>query len=346
LFGAALSLSGASVESVRLSRFLLVAVAALVVVVPTSASAKSWPSFAPFVDAAGYPPPDFDAIGSDGGVKTVTLGFVTARDGTACEPTWGGYPDYPASTPKAYLSKEVAKFRKAGGDIVVSFGGAAGTELASACGSVGALTKAYRKVISAYHAKYVDFDIEGATISDSAANTKRAKAIHKLQRRVKHLRVSFTLPVLPDGLDANGQTAVENAVHNHAALSLVNVMAMDYGEQAAPNPDGRMGDLAISAAKGVSDQLATIYPKLSSARIARMIGVTPMIGINDVQQEIFTLADASKLVDYARSAGLGMLSMWQLARDSECSQPTTTTQLDCSGVSQQPWEFSKTLGAY
>jgi hypothetical protein len=330
---------------------MLAAVVTLVATAPAAAAPRpAWPSFAPFVDAADYPPPDLGAIRSQGGVTDTTLGFVTARSGTDCVPTWGGYPDYAASGHGAYLGKDVANYRKAGGDIVVSFGGQAGTELASACGSVGALTKAYGKVISAYHAKYVDFDIEGAAIADTAANTKRAKAIAKLQRlarhRGKHLSVAFTLPVLPDGLDSDGRAAVENAVQHHVAISVVNVMAMDYGEQAAPDPDGHMGDLAISAARGLADQLTAIYPKLSSARVAGMIGVTPMIGINDVQTEVFTLADASKLVDFARSAGIGMLSMWQLGRDSECSQPTSTTQLDCSGVSQQPWQFAKTLGAY
>jgi hypothetical protein len=327
---------------------LLIAVAVVAVAMPASASASAkpaWPSFAPFVDAAGYPPPDFGAIRSGGGVKALTLGFVTAPEGTACEPTWGGYPDYAASGHKPYLAKQIKRYSK-GGDIVVSFGGQAGTELASACDSVGALTKAYRSVISAYHAKYIDFDIEGAAIADTSANTKRAKAIAKLQHRSKGLRVSFTLPVLPEGLDSNGRAAVANAVDHHVSLSIVNVMAMDYGEQAAPNPQGRMGDLAISAAKGLADQLASIYPKRNAAQIAAMIGVTPMIGINDVQDEIFTLDDARKLVDYAQSTGIGLLSMWQLGRDSQCAQPTTTTQLDCSGVDQADWEFSKTFGAY
>jgi Glycosyl hydrolases family 18 len=311
---------------------------------------SAWPSFAPFVDAADYPAPDFGAIRSQGGVTHTTLGFVTASDGTDCVPTWGGYADYQASGPNPYLGKQVTQYRKGGGDVVVSFGGAAGTELASACGSVGALAKAYGKVISAYRAKYIDFDVEGATITDPAANTKRAKAIAKLQRAAKHrgrrLSVSYTLPVLPTGLDSDGRAVVEGAVQHHVAISIVNVMAMDYGAQAAPNPQGQMGDLAISAGRGLAEQLASIYPKLSAARVARMVGVTPMIGINDVETEVFTLADAAKLVDYARSAGIGMLSMWQLGRDSQCSQPTTTTQLDCSGIAQQPWDFSKSLGAY
>ena len=55
--------------------------------------------------------------------------------------------------------------RAHGGDVVVSFGGAAGLELAAAYSRAGRtaadLEKAYQKVIDCYALTYVDFDIEG-----------------------------------------------------------------------------------------------------------------------------------------------------------------------------------------
>ena len=74
-------------------------------------------------------------------------------------------------------------FQQSGGDVVVSFGGAEGTELALACGDdVDALANAYQSVIDAYGATHVDFDIEGAAVHKTLANTRRAQAIAKLQR--------------------------------------------------------------------------------------------------------------------------------------------------------------------
>ena len=41
-----------------------------------------------------------------------------------------------------------------------------------------------------------------------------------------------------------------------------------------------------------------------------------MIGVNDVLTEVFTVTDAQTLENFARVNGLGMLSMWSIARDT------------------------------
>ena len=234
------------------------------------------------------------------------------------------------------------QFRRACGEIVLSFGGQAGTELARACTSVKALAAAYSKAISAYGATRVDFDIEGAALADRAANTRRTEAI----ARLRHLRVSFTLPVLPSGLDAQGLAVLRGAVAHGVAVSVVNAMAMDYGDAAAPAPDGKMGAYAIQAAQALERQLHGIYPRLGAAALWRKVGVTPMIGINDVATETFTLADAQQLAAFARSRHIGLLSMWQLGRDRACAKPVRTAQVDCSGVAQDPWQFARALGSF
>jgi hypothetical protein len=318
----------------------------VLLVAPTAEArgASGWYPFAPYVDMADYPPPTLSDFRDEAGVESVSLGFVTAERGSRCRPTWGGYADYPAFGKGAYQRRQIKAFRRHG-DVVISFGGAAGTELASACGSARALAAAYAKAIDAYGADHVDFDVEGATIDDGAANTRRAKAIAKLQHRRPGLRVAYTLPVLPSGLDGPAKAVARNAVAHRVRISLVNGMAMDYGEEAAPDPQGRMGDLAIEVANGMAGQLAGLLD-LSRAKAMRRVGITPMIGINDVPAEVFTLDDAHKLADFASEANLGMLGMWQLARDRECDEPTTETQLDCSGVAQQPWDFSRALGEF
>jgi hypothetical protein len=125
-------------------------------------------------------------------------------------------------------------------------------------------------------------------------------------------------------------------------VDLVNVMAMDYGDDAAPDPASRMGAYAIQAGTSARGELQGIFG-WSRARASQRLGVTPMIGINDVPSEVFGLQDASQLVAWAGSEGVGMLSMWELRRDAQCAQPTTTTQINCSGVEQSPWAFSRAL---
>ena len=84
-------------------------------------------------------------------------------------------------------------FQQAGGDVVLSFGGAEGTELALVCDDAQLVT-AYRSVIDAYGATHVDFDIEGAAVHNTLANTRRAKAIAKLQQASgPALVVTYTL---------------------------------------------------------------------------------------------------------------------------------------------------------
>jgi chitinase len=46
-----------------------------------------------------------------------------------------------------------------------------------------------------------------------------------------------------------------------------------------------------------------------------MLGATPMIGQNDVSSELFSVADAQKLVSFAREKHLGLVSFWAINRD-------------------------------
>ena len=283
-------------------------------------------------------------------MRHVTLGFIVARGGTACDPAWGGFDEYPGSGPGAYRLAQVRAFRRAGGDVVPSFGGQAGTELAAVCDSVPALVEAYRSVIDTYEATHVDFDIEGSVLSDAAANTRRSRAIAELQRGAKaagrSLKVSYTLPVTPKGLGRDGLALVRDAVANGVSVDVVNVMAMDYGAGAAPNPKGKMGRYAIQAGTAAHRQLTSVFAGTPTAALWRKVGVTVMIGINDVVTERTGLRDARMLVKWARRKHIGSLGMWALGRDRQCARPTRETRNNCSSVKQKPWAFSRALGAF
>lgn len=300
--------------------------------------------FAPYVDFAGWPTPDLADIRAGSGADHISLGFVVQSSAGGCVPTWGGYTTYPAAGVTAYERAQVLALRAAGGDIVVSFGGAAGTELALACASASQLAAAYQSVIDAYGATHVDVDVEGAALLDSTGNTRRAQAVAKLQQTNPNLVVTYTLPTETTGLAASGLAAVQNAVDHGVKLAAVNLMTMDY---AAPgDPAGQMGAWAISAATGLHAQLAPLFPNLPAAERWRLVGVTPMIGINDYDDQVFSLADAQAVTSWARTNQIGMLAMWSLERDSQCPDPVTTKQLTCSGVAQAPFAFAKAFAMF
>jgi hypothetical protein len=192
----------------------------------------------------------------------------------------------------------------------------------------------------------VDFDVEGAAVDNTAASARRDQALAALQAQDPALQVSFTLPVLPSGLTSDGDAVLAGAVQAGVKLSAVNVMAMDYGDGAAPNPSGQMGTFPIDAATATDAQVASAMG-ISDDEAWSKVAVTPMIGVNDTSDEIFTAANAQQLEAFAASKHLAWLSMWSAARDTQCpggaqgfASPT------CSSIVQAPDQFMGTLGAY
>ena len=269
--------------------------------------------FAPYADLSGWPVPDLATIRQGSGVDRISLGFVVKNTAGACDPTWGGFDVYPATGANAYQRAQILAFRQGGGDVVVSFGGAAGTELALVCDSVTDLAAAYRAVIDAYGVAHLDFDIEGAAINDTAANTRRAQAIAKLQQADPALVVTYTLPAETSGLIASGLAVIDDAVKHGVDIAAVNIMAMNFS--GVGDSTGKMGTFAIQAGTALHGQLATFYPALSAQQRWRKVGVTPMIGVNDFADQVFTVQDARDVAAWAGTQHIGMLGMWSLGRD-------------------------------
>ena len=304
------------------------------------------PVFAPYADVTLWPPVDLSATATASGVKQYTLAFIV--DGsTSCQASWGGVVPL-ADSP---MGSQIAQLRAKGGDVIVSFGGASGQELAQTCTSLDALVNQYQAVIDRYNLTRIDFDVEGAAAAQPASIARRSQAIATLQARAaaagKRLEVSLTLPVLPSGLTADGVNVVRSARDAGAVVSVVNIMAMDYGDWAAPGPAGKMGKYAIDAATSLRAQLQNLYPAKTDAQLWRMVGITPMIGQNDVQSEVFTTADAQQVVTFANQRRIGRLSMWSVARDKQCSGGVTPwADPTCSGILQQQWDFSKVFRSF
>lgn len=294
-------------------------------------------AFAPYVDTSLSASFSLTTAAQQTGVKDFSLAFI--ESGGGCRPVWGGGTSL-GSNP---VAAQISSLRKIGGDVRVSFGGQSGTDLAQACGDAAQLAAAYQKVISAYRIRKLDFDVEGAALSDTSASRRRARAIARLQAQDPHLRVSFTLPALPSGLTQPDLALLAGAHGDGVHISAVNIMTMDYGDSAAPRPAGRMGAYAIDAARSAHAQIAQVLG-LGGAQAWRRIAITPMIGVNDAPDEIFTVADASRVARFAADAHLAWLSMWSGARDRECRGGAASRAVPtCSSIVQARWAFSKAL---
>jgi Cellulose binding domain len=298
--------------------------------------------FAPYVDTSLFPPFNLVSTAEATGVKQFNLAFVVSGGSGGCTPEWGGVTaigDDP-------VASQLAALRAIGGDVRISFGGEDGSELAQTCTSLSQLEAAYQDVISSYDVNKIDFDIEGAAVDDTAANAMRDQALAALQAKDPGLQVSFTLPVLPSGLPADEDAVLTGAVQAGVDIAAVNVMAMDYGDGAAPDPSGQMGTFAIDAATATDAQVASALG-ISDAAAWSKVAVTPMIGVNDTSDEIFTVANAQQLVAFAASKHLAWLSMWSAGRDQECAGGAESfAEPTCSSIAQTPDAFMDALGAY
>ena len=86
----------------------------------------------------------------------------------------------------------------------------------------------------------------------------------------------------------------------------------------------------------IRDRLKSVYAAAhitkTDAGLWQMVGVTPMLGVNDVADEIFDQTAATQLVAYATSQNLGMLAFWSLNRDVPGGAGITQTANQFTGI--------------
>jgi chitinase len=252
---------------------------------------------APYLQITSGDAGDMAADLNASGDAYYTLAFLIPQSG--CTPEWedGG------AAVGAFTS-QVNSLKAAGGSAIISFGGESGGELAQTCTSVSSLTAAYANVVNTYGVDRLDFDIEGGTLGDTAANTRRNQALAALQAQNPAVQVDYTLAVAPNGLPSAELGVLQSAQTYGVKVSVVNIMTMDFGNGQNPLSD------AESAAQATSSQLASLYGISTSAAYARM-GLTPIAGQND-DNEFFSQANASTLESFAASNGVAELSFWEV----------------------------------
>ena len=284
------------------------------------------PEVAPYMELTGVNRDNLEAA-VDTGLGAVTAAFVV---GKGCTPTWD---DGTAVAKNKQVARAIGTAQQRGVQVMVSFGGAGGVELARGCHNLGRLVAAYQSVVDRFSVTSVDFDIEGDAINpveEKASIHRRFAAIRALQQDNPAIVVSATIGVGLSGLPHDQLAFLRVAKQTGTTIDLVNLMTMDYG-----GPVDDMGAAATNATQRGLAQLQRLWPSYTYPNV----GITPMIGRNDSAQETTSLADAAAIAGFGADNGVGRLAFWSLNRDQQC--PGSKARGDCSGVPQQPLDFTR-----
>jgi chitinase len=275
---------------------------ALATIVPAAAAGSAFPAHfaAPYLQIDSSDAGDMAADMAATGLKYYTLAFLIPQSG--CTPEW----EDDGSGVGAFAS-QISAIQNAGGNVIISFGGEDGGELAQTCTNVSQLTAAYQNVVNTYGVTRLDFDIEGGVLSDTAATSLRDQALAALQAEDPSVQIDFTLAVSPQGLPTgtgSEYALLQDAKAKGVRVSVVNIMTMDFGAGSNDLAD------AESAAQGTAGQLSGLYGISTSAAYG-MMGLTPIAGTND-DGTYFSTANAQSLESFAASNGVAELSFWEV----------------------------------
>jgi hypothetical protein len=312
---------------------------------PAFAAATPLPAhvFAPYWEAylSGNPVTQSKASGA----QYLTFAFLQTASAGSCTAYWNGDTSTPISS-SAYTSR-IASIQAAGGNVIPSFGGysadSTGTDIADSCTSVSKIAQVYEDVITTYNVPRIDLDVEANSLTDTAGINRRNEAIAQVESWAaangRSIQFSYTIPSNPTGMSSQDENVIKNAIADGASVSEVNLMTFDYYIGTKQN----MAADTEEAAGDLHSQLQALYPSDSSAQLWGMESVTEMPGIDDYgADETFSQANATTVLNWAKSNGLGTLSFWALQRDNG-GCPGKKGQNTCSGISQPKWYFSHTF---
>ncbi|WP_327071279.1 glycosyl hydrolase family 18 protein [Kitasatospora sp. NBC_01250] len=310
----------------------LAATGSVVALAPASsaAGATSVYSVAPYVDMSNSQEGLLDTAITAHGLKAYTAAFVL---GTGCNQVWGDTLPIGADS---FTDPLIAKAKSEGASLIVSSGGASGEPLAWTCTTQSSIDAGYQAIINDYGVTQLDFDIEGAAIADTASVARQMQAMKDLKAANPALQFSMTLPVLANGLTADGVNIVQAAKNAGIKIDVVNIMTMDYYTGSGTE----MGQGSVAAAQATLAQMQSVDPSYTYANL----GITPMIGKND-DGSTFTLADAQTVESFAAQHGVGRLAFWSIDRDQPCSG-TANSLSTCSEIGQSNLAFTDAFVPY
>jgi hypothetical protein len=299
--------------------------------------------FAPYFEAYNGDNPV--TLSQESGAKYLTFAFIQTASAGSCTAYWNGDTSQPISS--STFGSDISTIQADGGNVIPSFGGytadTTGTDIADSCTSVSSIAQVYENVITTYNISRIDLDIEENSLTDTAGINRRNEAVAQVEKWAatngRTIQFSYTMPSTTTGMDSSDEAVIQNAIADGATVSVVNLMTFDY----YIGTNQEMATDTESAGAGLHSQLQSLYPSDSSSQIWGMIGITEMPGIDDYGAgETFTEADATTVLNWAKSNGISTLSFWALQRDNG-GCPGTGGSDTCSGISQPTWYFSNTF---
>jgi len=253
-----------------------------------------------------------------GQINSVTWAFATGECG---QENWAGMDAV------QFASANKAMFESARQNFIVSTGGVAGV---FTCSSDAGMDKFMQRYNSPYLIG-LDFDIEGGQTTQQL--TSLIRELKYIQAKYPNLRISFTLATLggSDGSSLNslGQTTI-NLAKQSGLNFYVNLMVMDYGAASSIicvlNSSNLcdMGKTAIKAAQNFSNAYNIPYNKIE---------LTPMIGDNDVRDEIFSFTDVTYMISQVKILGISGIHFWSFDRDIACATMQPWASPTCNTAS-------------
>jgi hypothetical protein len=291
---------------------------------------------------------DLASLSLQSGARYLSLAFLETAQAGSCTAYWNGDTSTPIAS--SVFGSDIAAIQAEGGNVIATFGGytadTTGTDIADSCDSVAAIAQVYEDVITTYNIPRIDLDVEGNSLTNTAGINRRNEAIAEVEAWAaatgRNVQFSYTLPTTTTGLDSEETPILQNAIADGAKISVVNLLTFDYYIGTEQN----MLTDTETAAEGLYNELATLYPGESPAWLWHMIGITEMPGIDDYgPDETFTQAQAVPLLLWAESKGIDELSFWALQRDNG-GCPGTKGASTCSGLAQPTWYFSHIFELY
>lgn len=319
----------------------------------TNVSRAEWPArvFAPYMYIGAGD--NFKLTDCDDacGVKYYTLAFIIAQqEGRGKdakylkEPSWDGR----VAIGENLYHDQIDAIRKRGGDVIMSFGGEAGKEMANVIDDPAGLEAAYQKVIDQYKFTWLDFDVEGNNLDKGKADSERRNTVlANLQKKNPGLIISYTLPVDPNGISEASRSLLADAKAKGVKVHSANIMVMFFGKQFI-NKGKSEGELGVESANAAYAQLQKIDPAIQ-------VGLCPCLGRNGSGDEFFGIEDAKTLKTFAdKTPWICSLHYWSINDDAahphrqrkvtnatnDVGVVTSTTNSVMMPSEFQPWAFA------
>jgi hypothetical protein len=281
------------------------------------------------------------------GLKYYTLAFIIAQqDGHgkdakySKEPSWDGHQ----LMAENLYHDQIDAIRKRGGDVIMSFGGEAGKEMANVIDDPIALQAAYQKVIDQYKFTWLDFDVEGNNLDKGKADSERRNVVlASLQKKNPGLIISYTLPVDPDGISDASQALLADAKAKGVKVHSANIMVMYFGKKFVGKGKSE-GELGIESANIAYAQIQKIDPAIQ-------IGLCPCLGRNGGTNEVFGIEDARTLKALAdKTPWVCSLHYWSInddaAKPRRRKNAASTNNEGLVPSEHQPWDFANIFKSF